>query len=175
MTPEHKNIPDWAGRERQADLAWVADNLDVFGTTAVLAFVHMGRGALFVDTTIQLAPDAGHPFGYLSQEQVEEVADDDTRRMVKEYNPSQEFVIALLKPGDRISTYRICVVPPEDQGAVSNEPPPGFNGEPSDIETLMGWEAEGGCEAACPYHCWVEPDGVCPHGNPSWLLKLGLI
>jgi len=23
--------------------------------------------------------------------------------------------------------------------------------------------------------CMVEPDGTCPHGNPSWLLKLGLI
>ena len=34
---------------------------------------------------------------------------------------------------------------------------------------------EGGCEAACPHGCWVEPDGTCPHGNPSWLLKLGLI
>lgn len=39
-----------------------------------------------------------------------------------------------------------------------------------DIETLVEWEAEGSCEAACPHHGWVEPDGVCPHGNPSWLL-----
>lgn len=23
--------------------------------------------------------------------------------------------------------------------------------------------------------CQVEPDGVCPHGHPSWLLRLGLI
>jgi hypothetical protein len=23
--------------------------------------------------------------------------------------------------------------------------------------------------------CWVEPDGYCEHGCPSWLLKLGLI
>jgi hypothetical protein len=23
--------------------------------------------------------------------------------------------------------------------------------------------------------CQVEPDGVCEHGHPSWLLKLGLI
>jgi len=46
---------------------------------------------------------------------------------------------------------------------------------PSDVETLMEWEAEGGCEAACPHHCWVEPDGTCPHGHPSWLLRMGLI
>jgi len=47
--------------------------------------------------------------------------------------------------------------------------------EAPDLETLMRWEAEGGCEAACSHGCWVEPDGHCPHGQPSWLLELGLI
>ena len=23
--------------------------------------------------------------------------------------------------------------------------------------------------------CTVEPDGVCPHGHPSWLIALGMI
>jgi len=46
---------------------------------------------------------------------------------------------------------------------------------PPDVETLMEWEAEEDCEVACPHHCWVEPDGTCPHGHPSWLLKMGLI
>jgi hypothetical protein len=23
--------------------------------------------------------------------------------------------------------------------------------------------------------CWVEPDGICPHGCQSWFLVLGLI
>ena len=30
-------------------------------------------------------------------------------------------------------------------------------------------------EAACADGCEVEPDGTCPHGNPSWLLWLGMI
>ena len=34
-------------------------------------------------------------------------------------------------------------------------------------------EDEGGCEATDG--CWVEPDGSCEHGRPSWLLVLGLI
>jgi hypothetical protein len=46
---------------------------------------------------------------------------------------------------------------------------------PPDLATLMEWEAQGGCEAACPQQCWVEPDGRCEHGCPSWLLVLGLI
>jgi len=41
------------------------------------------------------------------------------------------------------------------------------------LETLMQWEAEGGCEAVDG--CWCEPDGVCPHGCKSWMLVLGLI
>lgn len=43
-----------------------------------------------------------------------------------------------------------------------------------DFETLELWMIEdSGCEATDG--CWVEPDGMCPHGHPSWLLVLGLI
>lgn len=41
------------------------------------------------------------------------------------------------------------------------------------IEDLMEWESMGGCEATDG--CWVEPDGTCPHGKPSWLKALGMI
>ena len=41
------------------------------------------------------------------------------------------------------------------------------------MEDMKAWEEEGGCEATDG--CWVEPDGVCQHGYPSWLLYLGLI
>jgi hypothetical protein len=34
-------------------------------------------------------------------------------------------------------------------------------------------EDGGGCEATDG--CFVEPDGTCEHGQPSWLLALGLI
>lgn len=42
-----------------------------------------------------------------------------------------------------------------------------------DVETLEEWHFDGGCEATDG--CWVEPDGMCPHGHPSWLLRLGYI
>jgi hypothetical protein len=43
-----------------------------------------------------------------------------------------------------------------------------------DWETLEAWLwDDGGCEATDG--CWVEPDGVCPHGHPAWFLRLGLI
>ena len=44
---------------------------------------------------------------------------------------------------------------------------------PPTIATLQEWESEGGCEATDG--CWVEPDGRCEHGCPSWLLVMGLI
>lgn len=41
------------------------------------------------------------------------------------------------------------------------------------LEQLMQWEADGGCEALDG--CWIETDGHCSHGEPSWMLALGLI
>lgn len=41
------------------------------------------------------------------------------------------------------------------------------------MEQLREWESEGGCEATDG--CWVEPDGYCEHGCPSWMIVLGLI
>jgi len=183
MTPENPNIPGWAQRERQADFAWIQENLDVFWTTATTALEDTGRGAIVIDTTLEPVPGAGNPFAYFSQEQVEERGNEDTQRMVAEYDPTQEFVVVLLKPGDHVSTYRVGTALPELQEAVASEVIPSHTGEPAaepklsapDVETLIAWEAEGGCEAVCPHHCWVEPDGTCSHGNPSWLLRMGLI
>jgi len=183
MTPEHRDIPDWARRERQGDLGWIAENLDVFSAIASLAFEDEGRGAIVVDTTIQPVPGAGNPFGYFPQELIEQQDDEDITRMVAEYDPTQEFVVVLLKREDRTSTYRVGVPPPGRRGVATGEGAPIRADEPAaepkleppGVETLMAWEAQGGCEAACPHHCWIEPDGRCPHGNPSWLLKLGLI
>jgi len=42
-----------------------------------------------------------------------------------------------------------------------------------DLEDLMEQDGEGGCDASDG--CWVEPDGTCEHGHPSWMLRLGLI
>jgi hypothetical protein len=183
MTPEDRNIPDWAQRERQADFGWIQENLDVFWTVATTALEDAGRGAIVVDTTLEPVPGAGKPFAYFSQDQVEERGDEDTQRMVAKYDPAQEFVVVLLKSHNHSSTYRVGIVPPESREAVAGEGRPSHTAEPAaeprleppDIETLIALEAEGGCEAACPHHCWVEADGRCTHGNPSWLLRLGWI
>ena len=131
--------------------------------------VGVGRGAIVVDTTGQPIHGAGTSFVYSPKEQVEAYDEEDITRMIDEYDPDREFVVAFLKPEDRTSTYRVRAIPaePEVTGDIRLDPP--------DIETLIAWEDEGGCEAACPYACWVEPDGTCEHGKPSWLIVMGLI
>ena len=41
------------------------------------------------------------------------------------------------------------------------------------LEQVKEWMNEGGAEATDG--CWVEPDGRCEHGKPSWLIVLGMI
>ena len=67
----------------------------------------MGRGVVVVDTTALPSEEGGHPFGYLSGDDLAQFNDEDTTRMVGEYDPESEFVILLWKPGDRTSTYRV--------------------------------------------------------------------
>jgi len=45
--------------------------------------------------------------------------------------------------------------------------------DPPTDEDLWDWTMDSLCEATDG--CVVEPDGVCQHGYPSWLLYYGLI
>jgi hypothetical protein len=100
-------MPAWARQERQADMGWIGENFHVFWPTAKHAYQEFGRGLLVVDTTQQPIPGGGHPFGYFAQGQIEELDDEDTKRLVREYNPKKEFVVMLLKPEERTSSYRV--------------------------------------------------------------------
>ena len=60
---------------------------------------------------------------------------------------------------------------PEDKQRVWPIP---TDDQPS-IYDLLDWENEYGSCKATDGTCWVEPNGVCRHGYPSWLLELGLI
>ena len=188
MTPENRDIPDSTQREHREDSGWIVEDLDIFWLFASRAFEDTGRGAIVVDTRAQPIPGAGHPVGYFSQERIEHnvltaTKDERIRRMVAEYHPTQEYVLVLLRPGDVASAFRVGIIPPEPWDVETDEAAPSHTTERSaeseleapDLETLMQWESEGGCEAACPHSCWVEPDGTCQHGNPSWLLKQGFI
>ncbi len=174
-------FPDWAEQERAGDLAWIHENIHIFWPAAQLGYETVGRGAIVVDTTTR-PTGAGHPFGYFDQLAIEQRMDEDTQRLVREYDPSWELVTSLLKSQDRISSYRIGVIAAEELRenldsragtSQQGEPPVMSAVEPPDMEMLRAWESEGFCEATDG--CVVEPDGTCPHGHRSWLLELGLI
>jgi hypothetical protein len=112
MTPERRKIPDWAQRERLRDFEWIGENLESFWPLAKEVSKESGRGAIVVDTTSQPTEGKGHPFGYFSQADLAQLEDEDTDRMLKNYDPEKEFVILLIKPGDRTSTYRIQAIQP---------------------------------------------------------------
>lgn len=106
-TPE---IPDWARRERLSDLVWIGENLHVFWPAAQQQYQEQGRGALVVDITVKVGERGVHPFAYASQEMIEEGDDDDLQRLVREYVPEREMVVTLLKPEERVSSYRVQVI-----------------------------------------------------------------
>jgi hypothetical protein len=107
---EPRKIPEWAKRERASDLAWIAENLHVFFPAARAGFEQVGRGAIVTDTTTLVKHERGesHPFAYVPSEEIYKGEWLDAIRMVREYDPSWEFVAVLLKQG-RESAYRIGV------------------------------------------------------------------
>ena len=110
------DLPDWARNERASDLAWIAENLPSFWPAAQARFSAQGRGVVVVDTTQQPDPSAGHPMYYLSREAAEQAGDEDVIRMLKEYAPEREFIVLLLKPEERTSTYRVQAVTRVERG-----------------------------------------------------------
>lgn len=118
MTPEQAHyheqqpIPDWAERERWADLAWIADNLPAFHSAAGIAYEVLGRGAVVVETTYH-TQDGGHPAAYLTQEQISRYEDADIDCLIAGYTPEEELVVILLKEAQRTSAYRVRAQFPE--------------------------------------------------------------
>ena len=103
MTPEDQAHLD---SEQQLDLTWLAENLDIFRSVAVEAATRHGRGALAVDL-VRPPVDGGNLCIYWPQNHIDAYAGEAVCGLVREYDPEAEVVVMLLKPGDRISAYRL--------------------------------------------------------------------
>jgi len=110
VVPESTRIPSWAQRERVDDMAWIGENLHVLWPAARAGYEESGRGAVLIDITSR-PTGAGHPFWYAALKMVEQSGEEDAIRMVREYEPSWEMVTVLFKEQERVSTYRIGVLP----------------------------------------------------------------
>jgi len=176
------SFPGWVEQGRVEDLNWLQENLHIFWPVAQQGYQEHGRGSIVVDFTQALPHQTGlgHPFGYLPQEIIDQLGDENTQRLIREYDPSRELVTTLLKT-NLVSSYRLQILLRATENSLSSEIDHSHRAEsptmpavePPDLETLMKWEADGGCEATDG--CWVEADGACSHGCQSWLLELGLI
>ena len=74
----------------------------------------------------------GHPFGYLDQAAIDQNGDEDTRRLVREYDPSWEFVTSLFKSLERVSSYRIGVLAVRENLGGREEQGPGSDVQQED-------------------------------------------
>ncbi len=99
MTKERRQSLNQSPSERRHDLAWIAENRDVFWLSAPTAFEEIGRGALLVDL-INEPLERGHPFSYHAEGELE-VEDEDLKRYLNDYDPGREFIVVLLKPDSR--------------------------------------------------------------------------
>ena len=103
-------IPEWAARERAQDLAWIGENTHILLPAAKLSYEESGRGAIIVDTNtiVEQEGHSGNPMFYLPAQQINQNGWLPAIKMVREYDPSWEFVTVLLKK-NRESAYRIGV------------------------------------------------------------------
>ena len=105
MAPENQAFLDW---EQQLDFEWLVENLDIFRSVAVEATARHGRGAVAVDL-VRPPVDGGNLCIYWPQNHIDAYAGEAVCGLVREYDPEAEVVVMLLKPGDRISAYRLRV------------------------------------------------------------------
>jgi hypothetical protein len=178
--PEKEILPSAEQPAETDELTWLMTNRFKFGTIARDHHREHGRGAMVIKAIGDEFSEET-PFAYAPQARITSQEDEVSQqlaRIVDTYDPEKQFVAVFVRPGDEytFSTYQIRVgenledrVEPGQRGEQTKNP----DQPRPDLETLMEWEAEGGCEATDG--CWVEPDGACPHGHRSWLLELGLI
>jgi hypothetical protein len=56
---------------------------------------------------VQPTPDVGHPMYYVPNDLAQETDDEDTKRMLGEYDPAREFVVLLLKDEEKAQNQTI--------------------------------------------------------------------
>lgn len=110
-----EQLTNWTSKEREVDLAWIAENLHILAPIAQADHHEWGRGLVFVNTD-QISEKVECIYGYLTQSVIEEFESEETIQMVTEYDPQKEMVISLVKHQGRGSAYRIAITSQDEQG-----------------------------------------------------------
>ncbi len=102
-----------AAQGKARDQAFVHEHIEALWTAAQEGYTRLGRGALVVDTLLygERADEEHNPhleFAYMPQGKVETLEDERLRERVRVYDPTQELVVVLVRPG-RQMLYRVSV------------------------------------------------------------------
>lgn len=110
-TEQRRRVPEWAERERTADLVWIAQHLDVLWPAAQQGYQALGRGAVVVDiTTVAITEEgSGNPMFYLTEAQIAARNFPDALRLVRTYEPSWQLVAGLWKAEGKESFYKLGI------------------------------------------------------------------
>jgi len=107
MAVEKIELTDWTSKEYEVDRVWIDENLTVLQPFALSEFDETGPGAILVKTTEYDEDESRHPCYYLSQAIIEDLENEEIKRMVRVYEPLQEFVLVLVKAGEHECVYRV--------------------------------------------------------------------
>ena len=114
MTPESNTLAA-VRLETENDLSWIHVHSSFLSSKASGWFKLVGRGAILVDAAAKPLGDSSL-FTYLNQEEFERFDDEEINLALETYDPSEEFVLVMLKPQDLLHTYRIQI--PNQEGSI---------------------------------------------------------
>jgi len=90
------------------------------------------------------------------------------RALEDESTPPAALIMAQQALGTAAN--RLDALLPQDE----SQPWPQPTADQPSVYDLWDWDDEyGGCEATDG--CWVDSEGTCEHGHPSWLVRLALV
>ena len=106
MGKENPNISSWPEKTREAENAWIEDNMDVLSKYASEQYEENGRGAVYIDTA-HYDKEMGHPFSFMPLGILEEDGREEVVAQVREYDPFQDFILILMKETPHFSLHQI--------------------------------------------------------------------
>ena len=114
MTPE-SNTPAAVHLETEKDLFWIQNHASILSTKACGWFKLVGRGGILVDAAAKPLGDESL-FTYLDRDEFGRFNDEEINLVLETYEPSEEFVLVMLRPQDMLNHYRIQI--PNQEGSI---------------------------------------------------------
>ena len=114
MTPE-SNTPVAVHVETEKDLSWIHEHASLLSSKACGWFKLVGRGAILVDAAAKPLGD-DNLFTFFNRDEFRRFNDEEINLVLETYDPTEEFVLVMLKPEEQLHPYRIQI--PNNDGSI---------------------------------------------------------